>query len=345
MYLPYYDCVRYTIIDPMHNMLLGSAKRILQTQWIENGLIKNKDLDTIQERIGNCILPINVGRIPRKISSSFFNLTADEWKNWTLLFSLIVLHDILPSEHLACWKLFVSACQIYCNSVISLTDIEKARECMDAFFRSAEQLYGSQFLTLNIHLHLHLPECFQDYGPCYSFWLFSFERYNGILGRYHTNHRSIEIQLMQKIMENMHMKSLVNDIETIPSESQFLFNGLLGSNSGSTADNTLFCKSLSFKIGTLLSCSDSDVVPTLDFVDSIPFKLLSPFTMHKFNLEDTEHLTTSYKTFLPDVNENLPQLCRRYRCAVWISERLNCSKFSSKNFICVKHTGRKEMVK
>ena len=75
-------------------------------------------------------------------------------------------------------------------------------------FRSAEQLYGSQFLTLNMHLHLHLPECFQDYGPCYSFWLFSFERYNVILGRYHTNHRSIEIQLMQKFMENMHMKSL-----------------------------------------------------------------------------------------------------------------------------------------
>ena len=83
MYLPYYDCVRYTIIDPMHNMLLGWAKRILQAQWIENGLIKDKDLDTIQERIGNSILPINVGRIPRKISSWFFNLTADEWKNWT----------------------------------------------------------------------------------------------------------------------------------------------------------------------------------------------------------------------------------------------------------------------
>jgi len=82
------------IIDPMHNLLLGTSKRILQTQWIENGLINSKDLNTIQERIENCILPVNVGRIPRKISSSFFNLTADEWKNWTLLFSLLVLHDI-----------------------------------------------------------------------------------------------------------------------------------------------------------------------------------------------------------------------------------------------------------
>ena len=101
---------------------------------------------------------MNAGRIPRKISS-FYNLTADGWKNWTLLFSLIVLHDILPAEHVACWKLFVSACQIYCNSFVSLQDIEKAGEYMDAFFRSAEQLCGSKLLTLNMHLHLHLSDC------------------------------------------------------------------------------------------------------------------------------------------------------------------------------------------
>jgi len=74
----------------------------------------------------------------------------------------MALHDILPPDHLACWKLFVSACQIYCQSVISFVDIEKAREYMDAFFRSAESLYGPQFLTLmNTHLHLHLPGLFR----------------------------------------------------------------------------------------------------------------------------------------------------------------------------------------
>lgn len=87
-------------------------------------------------------------------------------------------------------------CQIYCSSCISIVDIEKAHEYMDAFFRSAEVLYGAKFLTLNTHLHLHLAECFLDYGPCYGFWLFSFERYNGILGKYHTNQQAIEIQLM-----------------------------------------------------------------------------------------------------------------------------------------------------
>ena len=31
-------------------------------------------------------------------------------------------------------------------------------------------------------------------------WLFSFERYNGILGSYHTNNKTVEIQIMRKFM-------------------------------------------------------------------------------------------------------------------------------------------------
>ena len=33
-----------------------------------------------------------------------------------------------------------------------------------------------------MHLHTHITDCILDYGPVYSFWLYSFERYNGILG-------------------------------------------------------------------------------------------------------------------------------------------------------------------
>ena len=69
------------------------------------------------------------------------NLTEDEWKNWTLLFSLIVL----PAEHVACWKLFVSASQIYCNSFVSLHDIEKAGEYMDAFLDQQSNSMGQSF--------------------------------------------------------------------------------------------------------------------------------------------------------------------------------------------------------
>ena len=63
------------------------------------------------------------------------------------------------------------------------------------FCRRFGQLYGKEAITPNMHLHAHLRECIQDYGPIYSFWLFSFERYNGMLGNFPNNQRSIEIQL------------------------------------------------------------------------------------------------------------------------------------------------------
>jgi len=71
MHLPYYDCIKWTIIDPMHNLFLGTAKRILQTQWVDKGLINQNDFATIQDRISACVLPVSVGRIPRKYLQPF----------------------------------------------------------------------------------------------------------------------------------------------------------------------------------------------------------------------------------------------------------------------------------
>ena len=49
--------------------------------------------------------------LQQEIFLQFFSrLTANEWKNWTLLFSLLTLHGILPQEHLMCWQLFANAC-------------------------------------------------------------------------------------------------------------------------------------------------------------------------------------------------------------------------------------------
>lgn len=46
----------------------------------------------------------------------------------------------------------------------------------------------------------HLKQCITDFGPVRSFWLFSFERYNGILENMPTNNRSLEIQLMRRFL-------------------------------------------------------------------------------------------------------------------------------------------------
>lgn len=59
-----------------------------------------------------------------------------------------------------------------------------------------------------MHLHLHLKECLQNYGPVHGFWCYSFERCNGILGQYHTNSQSIEVQLMKKFLRQRDIQGL-----------------------------------------------------------------------------------------------------------------------------------------
>ena len=40
----------------------------------------------------------------------------------------------------------------------------------------------------------------KDYESVYGFWCFSFERYNSLMGKYQTNNRSIELQVMKKFI-------------------------------------------------------------------------------------------------------------------------------------------------
>ncbi len=72
-----------TVIDPLHNLYLGSAKQILKKVWLENELIKKRDYSTIQDLVDRVTIPPHLGRIPSKITSSFSGFAGDQFKNWT----------------------------------------------------------------------------------------------------------------------------------------------------------------------------------------------------------------------------------------------------------------------
>lgn len=84
--LPYYNSIRFSIVDPMHNALLGSAKHIMML-WKESGMIGDTHFTSIQDLVNKFVTPADVWRIPRKISSGFASFSADQWKNWTLIYS------------------------------------------------------------------------------------------------------------------------------------------------------------------------------------------------------------------------------------------------------------------
>ena len=60
----------------------------------------------------------------------------------------------------------------------------------------------SSCLICVMHLHCHLKEILLDFGPAQEFWLFSFERYNEILGKQPTNNCTTEEQLMKRFIRD-----------------------------------------------------------------------------------------------------------------------------------------------
>ena len=108
---------------------------------------------------------------------------------------------------LECWRKFVLACRKLVKHTITSNDITVADGLLLRFCQKSAELYGDREITPNMHMHWHLAACLREFGPIHSFWLFPFERYNGILEDQPSNNRSIEMQLMRRFQsDNLNMQ-------------------------------------------------------------------------------------------------------------------------------------------
>lgn len=157
-------------------------------------LITKDHFEEIQVKVDSFSTPTDVGRIPSKIASGFSGFKAEQFRNWTLIFSNYSLRSVLPHSHFSCWHLFVKACHLLCRRTITEQQVSDADNFLMEFCETFESLYGKQHCNINMHLHLHLSSCLRDFGPI------AFECLNGVLGSFHTNSRDITLQLMRHFL-------------------------------------------------------------------------------------------------------------------------------------------------
>lgn len=114
--LPYFDPPRMSTIDPMHNLLLGTSKHMMEI-WKKLELLNHEKFDLIQQRISGFVIQGKSGRQPtfNKIQAGFSGFTAEHCKSWTLYYSLFCLKGILPRQHYQCWQIYVKACYLICR--------------------------------------------------------------------------------------------------------------------------------------------------------------------------------------------------------------------------------------
>ena len=175
--------------------------------WLSTELLTKESLQEIERRISTLSVPNSLQRLPINISSNHGGYMASQWQSWIVLYSAVVLKGLLPDAHYQCWLLFVRACSILSRRIIKHGEVATADLLLLNFCKRFELLYGKDKCTPNLHLHLHIKDCLLDYGPSHAFWCYSFERYNGMLGSYHTNRKSVESQIIRKFVNTQRLQS------------------------------------------------------------------------------------------------------------------------------------------
>ena len=69
--LPYFDAPRMCIIDPMHNLLLGTAKHVIDV-WKCLSILYSRCFANIQQKVDSFIALPDIGRMPPKITCGFY---------------------------------------------------------------------------------------------------------------------------------------------------------------------------------------------------------------------------------------------------------------------------------
>jgi len=49
--LPYFDSIRMQVVDPMHNLFLGTGRHMVKAVWLGKEVIDHSKFDVIQQRV------------------------------------------------------------------------------------------------------------------------------------------------------------------------------------------------------------------------------------------------------------------------------------------------------
>ena len=182
--LPYFDPIKFIVVDPMHCLFLGIARWIVKKIWIESEVLSTNSLKIIQQTMNEFQIPADLGRIPGKVDcgEGFANLTADQWRIFFNIYATVSLWEHLSDVDRKILTYFVRVCSILVSRILEVDSLNEAHQKLIEVVKLIENNYGRDKVSANLHLSLHLHECSSDFGPLYAFWCFSFERMNGVLG-------------------------------------------------------------------------------------------------------------------------------------------------------------------
>ncbi len=205
--LPYFDIVRCTVIDMMHNRYLGVAKKILKL-WFREGIVDIK----LEQAVQRLDVPGHLGKIMSSFYGSNFKkrnetkkaklkyMKAAELLHFVIYYSDVVLEDLIDAGNFSMWKCFSASCRLSSGNYLTADNIKECRKQTRDCLIKCEDLHGQECVP-NMHLMMEgTLEQLEDWGPDHVVWCFAMERLNGAVGNISVNGKQIAGTIMDTFM-------------------------------------------------------------------------------------------------------------------------------------------------
>ncbi|KAH7974284.1 hypothetical protein HPB49_013726 [Dermacentor silvarum] len=154
----------------MHCVLLGVARQLTEF-WLDSANSQEpfyigtpSTLAKLDKRLLSICPPHCFTRLPRSLADRCF-WKASEWKNWLLYYSLPTVLGVLPPRFWRHVSMLAEAIFTLLKSEISPTDLQRAGQLLQPFVSRAASLYGTRFMTFNVHQLRHLTSSVENLGP------------------------------------------------------------------------------------------------------------------------------------------------------------------------------------
>ncbi|EIE87366.1 hypothetical protein RO3G_12077 [Rhizopus delemar RA 99-880] len=164
----------------------GSTPKRMVEVWVDHGLLTTSDFKAMADESASIIIPSQYSKIPK------------------------------IGEHFANWMRYVEAVRLVTGPVVTTKEIHAAHSLFKTFGKTCARLYGKESITPNMHMHMHLKECFLDFGPSYAFWLYGFERLNGDVKKININYKTgFETTYVTMLTQIIHTQDLIHSLPTL----------------------------------------------------------------------------------------------------------------------------------
>ena len=122
----------------------------------------------------NIRLPSEIKRGTRSINDRHF-YKANEYKNIALYLSFALFKNQLNNKYFSNLVKYILFLRILCQDSITKNNIRDSDTLIKEFIIEYQELYGKEFMSSNLHAHIHLPKQVEKFGPLNKCSCFPFE--------------------------------------------------------------------------------------------------------------------------------------------------------------------------